>query len=437
MCKMTKEYLLGMSLLLLSLAADSATLPAAGPDKHLGVASCAASQCHGSAIPRDGSNVLQNEYVTWTQNDPHASAYQTLTSDESKAIAARLGLRSAIAAKICLDCHADNAPLDKRGERFQISDGVGCEGCHGGAERWLSTHYNVPTVSHADSVTVGLYPTDKVSGRAELCLSCHLGNEDKFATHRIMAAGHPRLSFELDTFTELWRTAGRQPHYRVDADYQERKDSPSHSYSWAAGLLAEGRQRLALVMSPDFEGAGMFPELGLYDCHACHRSMKTVQWRALPRHGGAGPGVPFLSDGSFVMILALARTLDSPLAEKIETALTTLHVAGGTNINDIRAAASKLDSGFASLQRQLSEGSVQGRERQILQQILESGAAAQFIDYASAEQAFMAVQMLVFELGDADLEVEIGVLADSLQNDERYRPAQFSRLLAKLRNREE
>ena len=419
-------------LLLAPLGAKSETLPQAGGDKHMGVATCAASQCHGSAVPRDGSNVLQNEYVTWTQNDPHAGAYQVLTTGESRAIAARLGLRSATTAKICLDCHADNAPLDKRGERFQISDGVGCEACHGGAERWLSTHYNVPAVTHADSVTAGLYPTDRVADRAKLCLSCHLGTEDKFATHRIMAAGHPRLSFELDTFTEIWRTAGRQPHFRVDKDYQERKASPSHSYLWAAGLLAEGRQRLGLVMNSDFAGSGMFPELGLYDCHACHRSMKTVQWRPLARHGGAGPGVPFLSDGSFVMILALAQSLDAAVADTIEAALTELHVAAGANVAAIRAAAGKLDSGFATLQRQLSENAVQRRERQILEQILENGAAGQFIDYASAEQAFMAVQMLVFELSNADLEGEIGELADSLQDDERYRPGQFSRLLAKL-----
>lgn len=437
MCKMNKNILLLISTMIVSLTVAAATLPQSGIDKHMGVASCAASQCHGSAVPQDGSNVLQNEYVTWTQNDPHANAYQTLASDQSKAMVSRLGLRSATTAKICLDCHADNAPPARRGERFQISDGVGCEGCHGGAERWLSSHYNVPTVSHADSVTVGLYPTDRVAERAELCLSCHLGNDDKFATHRIMSAGHPRLSFELDTFTELWRTAGRQPHYRIDADYQARKTSPSHSYAWAAGLIAEGRQRLALVMGPNFEGTGLFPELGLYDCHACHRSMKTVQWQALSRHGGAGPGVPFLSDGSFVMILALARSLDATAAENIEAALTALHIAGSTNIVGIRAAAGELDDRFSSLQRRLSAESVQRHEREILQQILASGAAAQFIDYASAEQAFMAVQMLVFELSDTALEAEIGDLADSLQDDERYRPIQFSRLLAKLENREE
>ena len=63
-----------------------------------------------------------------------------------------------------------------------------------------------------------------------------------------MAAGHPRLTFELDTFNDLWRTAGRQPHYRADADYRERKDIDGHIYTWAAGVLAESRQRLELVL---------------------------------------------------------------------------------------------------------------------------------------------------------------------------------------------
>jgi hypothetical protein len=433
MCKMNKRHVFGVLLLVAPLTAGAETLPQVGLDKHMGVATCAASQCHGSAIARDGSNVLQNEYVTWTQNDPHANAYQTLTTDASIAIAARLGLRSASTATMCLDCHADNAPLDKRGERFQISDGVGCEGCHGGAERWLSTHYNVPAITHSDSLTSGLYPTDRIADRATLCLSCHLGTEDKFATHRIMAAGHPRLSFELDTFVELWRTAGRQPHYRVDDDYRERKSVSSHSLSWAAGLVVEGRQRLRLVMDPEFTGSGMFPELGLYDCHACHRSMKTVQWRALSRHGGVGPGVPFLTDGTFVMIQILARSFDIVTAESIEKALTALHIAGASTAAEIRAAASELDAEFAKLQRQLSAQKTGRRERQILNHILEAGAAAEFIDYASAEQAFMAVQMLAFELQDVTLQGEIDELASALENDEGYRPAQFSRLLRNSR----
>jgi hypothetical protein len=422
--------LLPLALMATALAAE---LPESSVEKHLGVATCAASQCHGSAIPRDATGVLQNEYVTWTQSDPHSKAYEVLSNEQSRLIAARLGIGAAREASVCLDCHADNVAADKRGEKFQISDGVGCEACHGGAEKWLSTHYNVPEVTHANNLAAGLFPNEDADDRADLCLSCHLGTRDKFATHRIMAAGHPRLAFELDTFTELWRTAGRQPHYRVDADYRERKDIDGHSYTWAAGLLAEGRQRLDLIQSDYFELPGMFPELAFYDCHACHRSMKTVQWRALPRHGGAGPGIPFINDGTFVMALALARAIEPGEAEELQEALKRMHAAGSSSVTAIRNAASALDGILARIESRLTPASLRNRERQILEEVLSTGAEGNYLDYVSAEQAFMAVQMLVIELDDADLEAELDALADSLNNDERYRPAEFRRLLTSLR----
>jgi len=402
-------------------------------EKHMGVATCASSQCHGSAIPRDGTGVLQNEYVTWTQSDPHSKAYEILSNEQSRRIAARLGIGRAREADICLDCHADNVSADQRGEKFQLSDGVGCEACHGGAENWLSTHYNAPEVTHAANLQAGLYPNEDADDRADLCLSCHLGTRDKFATHKIMAAGHPRLAFELDTFTELWRTAGRQPHYRVDADYRERKDIDGHVYTWAAGLLAEGRRRLDLIQSPYFDVPGMFPELAFYDCHACHRTMKTVQWRSLPRHGGAGPGVPFINDGTFVMSLALARAIEPGETEGLIDALKRMHRAGSSSVTTIRSAAADLDAILARMESRLTPSRLRGRELSILEEVLATGAEGNYLDYVSAEQAFMAVQMLVIELDDPDLEMQLDTLADSLDNDERYRPSEFRRLLDNLR----
>jgi hypothetical protein len=409
-----------------------AALPEDDARRHMGVAACASSQCHGSAVPRDGSNVLQNEYVTWTQSDPHSRAYDTLSSELSLSMAKRLGLKSASAADICLDCHADNVPAGRRGEKFQISDGVGCEACHGGAENWLSTHDNAPAVDHAGNIAAGLYPGEEPASRGRLCLSCHLGTKNKFATHRIMAAGHPRLAFELDTFTELWRTAGRQPHYVVDADYRDRKGSIDHVDTWASGLLQESRQRLALIQDSRFAGDGLFPELGLYDCHACHRSMKSVQWRRLPRHGDADPGMPFLSDGTFVMALALGRAIVPGQAESLESAIRDLHVAGSENVDAIHAAAARLDEVIARLQSQIGKSTLNNQEIRLLREILATGAEGNFLDYAAAEQAFMAVQMLVFEIGDPDLQKQLDRLGDSLEDDERYRPMQFARLLAEL-----
>lgn len=428
---MSKMSRTSLALLALSFSA-AADLPQNDAYVHMGVATCAASQCHGSAVPRDGSGVLQNEYVTWTQADPHSRAYDLLGNDQSRAIAARLGLASATTAKICLDCHADNVPPARRGERFHLSDGVGCESCHGGAENWLSTHYNTPAVSHEANLEAGLFATEDVGERGTLCLSCHLGNTNKFASHRIMAAGHPRLSFELDTFTELWRTAGRQPHYRVDADYRERKGNVSHTYTWAAGLLAESRQRLALINSPVLDGDGLFPELGLYDCHACHRTMKTVRWRSLPRHGGVGPGLPFPHDGTLVMSMALARAVSSAESDAIESGLANLHRAGNENTEAIRAAAAQLDAVVTRLQSRLSIERLRGREKQLLREILATGAEGNYLDYISAEQAFMAVQMLVIEINDPALEARLDALAATLDDDERYRPAQFAAMLASL-----
>lgn len=416
------------------IAADAAELPDAGEDRHMGVATCAASQCHGSAVPRDVTNVLQNEYVTWTQADPHARAYETLNKPESQRIASRLGIGRAREAKICLDCHADNVSTERRGEKFQVADGVGCEACHGGAQNWLSSHYSVPAVSHADNLAAGLYPTEIPADRAALCLSCHLGTRDKFATHRMMAAGHPRLAFELDTFTELWRTAGRQPHYRIDADYRERKVTVSHTYSWASGLLAEAKRRIDLVETQRFAAGGLFPELAFYDCHSCHRSMKSVQWRALPRHGGAGPGMPFINDGAFVMVLALSRSIAPDSAGDLEAALATLHTAGSKSIGQARDAARALGAVLARIESRLTPDTLQNRERAILADVLATGAEGNYLDYVSAEQAFMAVQMLVIEIGDPDLEARLDALADSLDDDERFRPAEFARLLALLDN---
>src|SRR5258707_1121225 len=82
-----------------------------------------------AASPWKDAHILQNEYITWSRVDKHATrAYPILLTERSKRIAANLGLKEpAHLAKLCLDCHADNPPRDRRGERFKLADGIGCE----------------------------------------------------------------------------------------------------------------------------------------------------------------------------------------------------------------------------------------------------------------------------------------------------------------------
>ena len=80
---------------------------------NLGVVNCANSLCHGSISRWKDSNILQNEYVTWSRVDKHATrAYQVLLQRAlASASRATSGLKEPPhEAKLCLDCHAYDPP---------------------------------------------------------------------------------------------------------------------------------------------------------------------------------------------------------------------------------------------------------------------------------------------------------------------------------------
>ena len=80
-----------------------------------------------------------------------------------------------------------------------------------------------------------------------------------------MAAGHPRLVFELVTFTDA------QPkHYDVDEDYIYRKKPYRQIKEWAVGQAQYGYQFLDLLLDTDKSENTLFPELSMYECHTCH-----------------------------------------------------------------------------------------------------------------------------------------------------------------------
>ncbi len=262
-------------LVVLAITWSSSAMPAS--PKHLGVASCASSVCHGSVKARSVTRIPQNEYVIWSRHDRHRNAYKTLLTPASRRIAANLGLANAHEADVCLDCHADNVPPAQRGERFQINDGVTCEACHGGAGAYIDSHTQ-KHLSHADRVESGLLPIDDIDVRAALCFSCHLGNADKSADHRIMGAGHPRLSFELDTFSVL------QPaHYVVDEDYLAEKWAGDHLVTWVQGQISAARHTLSQIEGTVLRKDAVFPELSMFDCHACHHSLDDIRWQQQSR----------------------------------------------------------------------------------------------------------------------------------------------------------
>ena len=359
-------------------------LPQYADDVHLGVTSCAGSTCHGATSPWKGSTVLQNEYITWDRYDPHSKAYSVLLNDVSKQMAENLGIGKAHEAKICLDCHADNVSEKNRGRVFQISDGVGCEACHGGGERWLGLHVS-GVATHQDNIKAGLYPTEDPIKRAELCLSCHFGNDKKIVTHRIMGAGHPRLDFELDTFT-----ATQPAHYEIDKDYYKRKAVSNGIQTWAIGqaLALEKRFDALLKMG---ETGGIFPELVLFDCQACHHSLMTQKWQ--PRPGtGLGPGVVRFDDSNLLMLQIIVESIDEERGEALQRKTIQLHKASTANSKEFYAVAESLRDEAKELVSVFAKYKFGKKDvENLLFNLVQRTKETEFFDYVGAEQAIMGI----------------------------------------------
>jgi hypothetical protein len=421
------------AILLLALVSPSAALAAKLPhgdgQMHTGVATCATSVCHGRVAVAEGSEVQLNEFHMWSTDDYHSRAFQVLRNDASKAMAAALGLPAAQNAKICLDCHADNVPTAQRGQKFQLSDGVGCEACHGGAEHWLKSHTD-PGASHADNLSKGLYPLSDPAARAELCLSCHLGTKDKYATHAIMAAGHPRLSFELDTFT-----ANQPAHYTLDADYIDRKRSHPMGLLWAAGQLAAAQQQLTLIelhqLGKSLATGGI--ELAIYDCHSCHRGLKPRRGRPADFSAALPSGGLRLADHSLDMVAVIVQVMAPERYEQFAQGVTALHLH--------HSQPQPLAQAIAQLQRQLAElaSLLPGKLAttapitQIRRTLVQQSAAGRYADFSSAEQAFLAMESLSFGLADRkQLKGHLDSIYRTLADENLFQPEAFAQASAAL-----
>jgi Cytochrome c554 and c-prime len=422
---------IGAAILFAVLAAGAAL--AAG--SYEGVASCAGSTCHGRA-EGNGAVVRQDELMLWQEpsarSGAHSRAYAGLVSPRGERIAGALGLGSAGSAAACLGCHA--TPPGERGERFQISDGVGCEGCHGAASGWIASHYAVGA-SHAGNLAGGMTALDDPAARAGVCLDCHLGSAKpgQFVTHAMMAAGHPRLSFEIDLFSSL------QQHWDEDADYAARKPRVDSVRLWAVGQAEAVRRSLGLFAQGNLASNGLFPEFTFYDCHSCHRAIddNPARGRAFEPNP-ARPiefGQPPYNDENIIMLSAVAQVLAPAQAAQFDRAAREFHGAMGRSRGDAVAAGARLDAAAGALGAAMAQGP--GGSDTAFRVIAAIGGRAispRFTDYAGSAQAVMAVDTLLNALvreGRVTLGAAAGIRANlnraygAVASPTDYSPAQF------------
>ncbi len=429
----------GWTLLLAVLFANPAAA-ASAPGTHEGVASCGGSTCHGRLAPT-GKTVRQNELITWQDTTSaagsHSQAWQVLTRSRAQGIAQRLGLGRAENAKDCLGCHA--GPAAARGSKYQVSDGVGCETCHGGAGGWLVSHYAVNS-THAANVKNGMTALDDPRTRANLCLDCHFGSAKpgQFVTHKMMAAGHPRVSFELDLYSALQR------HYDFDADYVKRKPLASGIKFWAVGQALAVERQLSLYGDGVHTNEGAFPEFYFFDCQSCHRRISDEPNAALTAEANPArplpPGTPPFNDENMIMLSAIARVAAPGEGASFDAAARSFHTAMAQN-HVTTAAASQLAGAARALANALATHTFNRGETFAALEAVLNGAAARYTDYQGGAQAVMAADTLLNALvaqghvnrANAEgVRPQINRLYAAVRDTNAWRPAEFRDAIRQL-----
>ncbi len=239
--------------------------------QYVGTRSCASSNCHGSKLEYGATR--GREHQIWIEQDPHAGAYQALFNERSRQIVANLKLENpAHREPVCLACHAAPAPQPSLANvaGHGYGDGVGCESCHGPAEIWLSAHTRADWNSWSSSAksAIGFVDGNNLRGRAAACAQCHVGSPGRDVNHDLIAAGHPRLYFELSA-----QLARLPRHWSREKDKIE-NGAALEAKLWAVGQAASAAASAKLLAHRAADSHAPWPEFAEYDCYACHAALQ-------------------------------------------------------------------------------------------------------------------------------------------------------------------
>ena len=390
---------------LIVLAAAGIALAQPTPHPYIGAGGCASSNCHGATAPLapSDSRILGNEYATWSVADKHARAYKVLLEPRGKRMAEILKIADPAHDKRCAVCHVVGSP------EKSISDGVACEACHGPAEKWLGTHTRQN--SHMASVQAGMIDTKNLEIRAKTCLACHLGTGDQVVDHDLIAAGHPDLAFELDTFT-----AAQPAHHRPMPPAMRVR-------AWAVGQSVALAEMARLVAA---HAAKSWPEFSDLECYQCHHDLKAESWRIQRGYGARRPGSLQLNTSRLEIVRDLVSVAAPDQRAGMESALARLtgSVMDGSSTAQAAKAVERIaDSLTERFQKQeLDPAAVLRAVSASIQRIADAGVNA-------AEQATMTLDALSAAMGrnpDAT-----APLYNYLEHPSTYRPNEFVGLFQK------
>lgn len=261
--------------------------------RNTGTGSCSAVACHGGvgrkSCEDSAMGIWRSEYTVWMTDDRHSRAYEVLHQPLATKIAENMAAGSAVIPAWkdlrCLACHTTPRSEQEFAVTGQFnSDGVGCESCHGPAQNWLTEHTTNRWQSIDSETRQRDYQftnTKNLEIRTRMCVGCHLGRRDdgdlvnRDMNHDMIAAGHPRLNFEMSAYSDLMPNhwcENREESPSPNADQNE-NDQLRPLRLWVTGVKVMAEEGLALSASRCGDENVPWPEFSELNCQKCHHDL--------------------------------------------------------------------------------------------------------------------------------------------------------------------
>lgn len=286
----------------------------------VGMSGCLASACHGGPAAKALAGQLdattwQSSGSCWAAADPHSAAYSLLTDRPhrpvrvtAKHIMARYapGTEATDDAR-CVACHTNPALAGEKHftdphAKALRAEGVSCEACHGNAGGWVSDHTTWKGDRREVYAKTGMAPLYDLGERALHCAGCHVGAPAdgerglpvRDMNHDMIAAGHPRLNFDLAEY--LRRLL---PHWQEKDRTANTDPLPPRTLNplkvWYVGRVAHAEVACKLLADraerSKTDERTPWPEFAEFNCAACHHNLRAAtdesaeaQWRKDPKN---------------------------------------------------------------------------------------------------------------------------------------------------------
>jgi hypothetical protein len=250
----------------------------------------------------------------------------------------------------------------------------------------------------------------------------------------MIAAGHPDLYFELDSFL-----AAMPKHWKRSDD-----DPWAEVRFLTTGAAVQLRENLRRIAR---ETARFWPEYSELDCFACHHNLSSPKnnWRQERGYPGRRAGSPAWNGSRYAVLKLIVEQVDGDDAQSLERGLARVNSLVSDITADRRQIAAAAQAA-GELADQIARRMARYRfnSQAALKLMRHISGTAEWISgqgERSAEQAAMVLNSLAIaycqnakpsSAWQAELKAAVTVLFRQLNNPSAYNPHQFSSQMSAL-----